>query len=453
MVEKKSPKGLFPAIWDFFASVQLAIVTLCTISVVSIFGTIIPQNEAPEWYIKKFGPQVARFFDLFHLEDLYGSLWFKALLALLSANLIICSIDRLPRIWKQITADNLATPPKRLMAMKRNASWTVSGDPMAVTEKISGLLAKMGWKIQSRQTEDGTLLCSQKGAWTRLGVFMVHGSILVILVGAIIGSVLGFKGNVSIVEGESTNKVRINDTGNFLDLGFTVRCDGFSIDYYSNGMPKEYRSNLTVLENKRQILHKIIKVNTPLTYKGVTFYQSSYQAYNDFILSITNQETGKEKIFMAPYQKPLEWQKEGLRFGVINEDSAGEKVKRIKIWLSDASGTPSVLWLDTNGKATVKRGGKQYLILGQQLYATGLQVAKDPGVWWVYIGCALLLLGLFVSFFTSHRRVWLLLSVKGKKTSIYMAGSANKNKVGFDKIFSALSEKLKAAMDNQHTVS
>ena len=37
---------------------------------------------------------------------------------------------------------------------------------------------------------------------------------------------------------------------------------------------------------------------------------------------------------------------------------------------------------------------------------TGLQVAKDPGVWVVWIGCALLILGLIVSFFFSHQRVW-----------------------------------------------
>jgi cytochrome c biogenesis protein len=443
MVEKKSKKGLFSSVWDFFASVQLAIVTLCTISVVSIFGTFIPQNEAYQWYIQKFGPRTARFFELFQLDDLFGAIWFKALLAVLSANLIICSIDRFPAIWKQITADNLGTPFGRLKAMKRNAVWTVSEPSEEAVENISSILAKKGWKAQTRQTEDGTLLCSQKGAWTRLGVFIVHGSILVILCGAIIGSLLGFKGNVSILEGQSTNQIQTNTTGKFLNLGFTVRCDGFSVNYYSNGMPKEFRSDLTVLENNRQIMHKTIRVNTPLTYKGVTFYQSSYQAYNDFILSVTNQETGKQKTFMAPYQKQLNWQNEGIHLGVINEDSAGEKIKRIKIWLTDSNGPPSIAWLDTDGKTTITRGGKHYLILGQQLYATGLQVAKDPGVWWVYIGCALLLFGLFVSFFTSHRRIWLLVSVKGNKTSIYMAGSANKNKIGFDTTFHELAENIK----------
>ncbi len=443
MTAKNSSGDFFTSIWDFFASVQLAIFTLCIISFVSIFGTIIPQKEAPDLYIQKFGPNVARFFDLFHLSDIFGSLWFKALLALLSANLIICSIDRFPGVWKQVTADNSATPKKRLTAMKRNVSWSARAPRETVKEQLSKLLAQKGWKTVLRETQDGLMISSQKGAWTRLGVFVVHGSILVILIGAILGAAFGFKGFVSIAEGQATNQIRKNDTGAFMNLGFTVRCDGFNIEYYSNGMPKEYRSDLAILENGKEMVYKAVKVNSPLTYKGITFYQSSYQAYNDFLISITDKETGTKKIFLAPFQKQLEWKEENLRFGVINEETAGEKINRIKIWFTDKNGSPSVFWVDAGKQIAMDNNGKHYLLSAKQLYSTGLQVAKDPGVWWVYIGCGLILSGLFITFFTSHRKIWLLLSEKDQKTLIYMAGSANKNKIGFDKTFYELADNLK----------
>jgi len=443
MAEKKSSGDFISSIWDFFASVQLAIVTLCTISLVSIVGTILPQKEAAEWYIQKFGPALSRFIDLFHLNDMFGAVWFKALLSLLSANLIICSIDRFPGVWKQVTADMTKTPAKRLFAMKRSTTWTASASLEIAKDQSTRYLSGKGWKIKAGETEEGILLCSRKGAWTRLGVFFVHGSILVILVGAIIGATLGFKGTVSILEGEGIGKIRSNDTGAFINLGFEVRCDGFNIDYYSNGMPKEYRSDLTILENGKEILHKAVKVNSPLTYKGITFYQSSYQAYKDSLISITDKETGKEKTFMVPFQKELPWKEEGLRFGVINNKSTGEKITQLKIWFADPSGPPSIFWMDAGNRVTIERGRKHYLFLGEQLYSTGLQVAKDPGVWWVYTGCVLILFGLFVTFFTSHRRIWLLLTEQGGKTSIYMAGSTNKNKIGFDKTFYELGENLK----------
>ncbi len=442
MAENKPSENIISWIWNFFASVQLAIVTLTTISLVSIIGTVIPQKEAPDWYIQRFGTNLARFFDLFHLGDMFGSLWFKALLCLLSANLIICSIDRFPGVWKQIVSDNTKTPAKRLKAMKRSAAWTSSGSPTKAAEHFTDYLSGKGWKIRTAETEEGLLLSGQKGAWTRLGVFLVHGAILVILVGAIIGSAFGFKGVASILEGQSIGKVRVNDSGASVDLGFQLRCDGFNIDYYANGMPKEYRSDLTILEKGKEVLHKAIRVNSPLTYKGITFYQSSYQAYKDFLISITDKTTGKEKTFMVPFQKELPWQSEGVRFGVINDESTGEKITRLKIWFSDPSGPPSIFWMDAGSKKTLERGGKHYLILGEQLYSTGLQVAKDPGVWWVYLGCVLILFGLFVSFFTSHRRIWFLLTEEDRKTSVYVAGSTNKNKIGFDKTFYELAKNL-----------
>ena len=68
---------------------------------------------------------------------------------------------------------------------------------------------------------------------------------------------------------------------------------------------------------------------------------------------------------------------------------------------------------------------------------TGLQVAKDPGVWVVWMGCALLILGLIVSFFFSHQRVWVRIpKVSGKE--IVIAGSTSKNRVGFEKTFQQL---------------
>ena len=78
------------------------------------------------------------------------------------------------------------------------------------------------------------------------------------------------------------------------------------------------------------------------------------------------------------------------------------------------------------------------------MYATGLQIAKDPGVWVVYTGCGLMLLGLYVAFFMSHRRIWLLIRKENGETTVLMSGSTNKNKTGFETTFRALSTKLKA---------
>jgi cytochrome c biogenesis protein len=70
---------------------------------------------------------------------------------------------------------------------------------------------------------------------------------------------------------------------------------------------------------------------------------------------------------------------------------------------------------------------------------TGLQVTRDPGVWVVWIGCGLMIIGLIISFFFSHQRVWVRMP-RGSGREIVLAGSTNKNRVGFEKTFGQLVE-------------
>ena len=91
---------------------------------------------------------------------------------------------------------------------------------------------------------------------------------------------------------------------------------------------------------------------------------------------------------------------------------------------------------------TVERLDGPYAFKSEQVFATGLQIAKDPGVWPVYIGCIMMLLGLFVAFFLSHKRLWVYIYEEENKTRILLSGSSNKNKVGFENMFNALVEKL-----------
>ncbi len=104
-----------------------------------------------------------------------------------------------------------------------------------------------------------------------------------------------------IPETMERNKVFLFGNKGTAELDFSIRCNSFAIDFYPNGMPKEYTSSLTVLENGREVLTKTIEVNDPLTYKGITFYQSSYEAYQDFVLSQPITSTGQSrKIYRGP---------------------------------------------------------------------------------------------------------------------------------------------------------
>lgn len=431
-------------IWDFFASVKLALFTLFLLSTTSIIGTVIPQKETAQWYIDKYGEATANLFQILSFTpDMYSSVWFQALLGLLCLNLIICSIERFPGVWRQIKADNLNTPLNRLEKMTPQHQWLSGNQPESVAISLKKALNTSGWKAEERKVDDGILLFAQKGAMTRTGVYIVHTSILVIFAGAIIGSTLGFKGSVMLPETRATDTIYTFDTQTPVALGFEVRCDRFDIEFYDNGMPKAYRSQLTVLENGKVVKEKAIVVNDPLTYKGITFYQSSYQAYQEFSITITNKKTGVSESAIIPYQQQHSLKESGLRFGIITAEGQGQSVSRMKVWFTDDQGEPSLFWLDNGEQATVERTTNNYTVSAKQMYATGLQVAKDPGVWTVYIGCFMMIFGLIVAFFMSHQRIWLYIREEtSNKSSILMSGNANKNKADFEKKLQALAQKI-----------
>src|SRR5665647_2764682 len=86
-------------IWDFFASVKLAQITLFFLSTTSIIGTVIPQKESAQAYIDRYGETTAHLFQILSITpDMYTSGWFLSLLGLLCVNLIVCSVDRLSLI-------------------------------------------------------------------------------------------------------------------------------------------------------------------------------------------------------------------------------------------------------------------------------------------------------------------------------------------------------------------
>ena len=428
--------------WEFFSSVKLALFCFFTLAIASIAGTIIPQKEAPEFYIGKYGESTAEIFRLLNIPDMYNSWWFLSILGLFSMNLIVCSIDRLPTVWKFVTMDNLATKVTRLEKMTPRIRFGTKQPKQEVVAQVEQTLKGSGWKPSQGEREGGTLFFAQKTPWVRFGVYIVHLSILVIFAGAIIGTLFGSKGSIMLREGGQTSYY-FNRASERVPFGFDLRCDNFSLTYYDTGSPKEYRSELTVLENGQEMLQKSIVVNDPLDYKGYTFYQSSYQAVDEYWITLQNQNTGARKIFSARAGQELKWQEAGITLGIVNmmqPDRWGRY--RLKIWFSDGKGEPSVFWLGGEKVVTVERLDAPYTFKSEQVFATGLQIAKDPGVWTVYIGCILMLLGLFVAFFLSHKRLWVYIYEEEDKTKILVSGSANKNKVGFENMFNALVDKL-----------
>jgi len=171
-MENEKTKTFVDKIWDLFASVTLAVVIFSLISLTSVVGTILEQGGDPARNIKllskMFGqsaaPGLYSFLERLGFMDMYHAWWFVALLLLFAANLVICSIDRLPRVMKLVKEKVQALPPEHIEKMSIKRSFSRKGNASQMKELAGGLLPQ-----QSRSETSGILRRKRSAAVCREG--------------------------------------------------------------------------------------------------------------------------------------------------------------------------------------------------------------------------------------------------------------------------------------------
>lgn len=427
-------------------------VLLLSLATTSIVGTIIPQNENPADYFQAYGEFLYRLLNVFDLFDMYHAWWFQLLIVLLTLNIVVCSIDRLSTTLKIVFIKNPPFVLSRFRSHADNEFFIDSRSSEQLKDIYEPFVSKGFGYIRTEETDKGYCIFAEKWRWTRLGVYGVHLSIVLLLMGALIGSIFGFDGYVNIPEGEVASSIRIRNPGRTQSLDFGILCEDFNVSFYDSGMPKEFRSSLTIIENSKPVFKKDIIVNDPLRYKGINIFQSSYGQLppNEAILNFTSRKTGKVYTKKALIGQQIDIPEAGGKF--VLKDYANSYNFRGRpigeafigvLTLDNGSSVEIVLPLrfpnfDRMQKRNIVVSVSEYT----PRYYTGLQVTKDPGVWIVYSGFILLIIGCYITFFMSHQRLCIDIVKKGKKSNVMVSGTANKNKLGMKSKIKRISEKL-----------
>jgi cytochrome c biogenesis protein len=333
----------------FFSSLKLTIPLLIVLAGLSVIGTLITQNASEHEYIQRYGETTYKFLKGLGLFNMYHSWWFVGVLVLLVINLITCSWKRLPGVWRQV------------------------------------------W--------------GNKSGYARLGTYLTHLSVLLILLGGLIGALWGFKGYVQIIEGEVVEGIFLNNPQQAMKpLGFQVRCDAFQVNFYPDGSPREYISTLTFLESDRVVLdHVPLRVNHPITYRGLKLYQASY-GINILPIVEVLRKGGKGASHTMQLKQgeayPIPGTEVQIGFMQYREQvhNLGDAILLV---LFPPDSEPVGFWLlkRNSGMEGVKLGDFTFVFkdLEKKNY-TLLQVTHDPGVHIVWVGCSLLVIGMVVTF-------------------------------------------------------
>ncbi|MFO7557920.1 MAG: cytochrome c biogenesis protein ResB [Desulfobacterales bacterium] len=445
-------QGYLNALWKFFVSVKLSIFLLFSLAATSIIGTVIPQNKPPAEYVKAFGEFFYRAFGIFDFFDMYRSWWFQVLIVLLLINIVVCSIDRLSRTWKIIFVKKPQFHISRFRSLADKKEFIRDESPRQLQSIYETIVAKRFEYSHTENTENGFCIFAEKWRWTRFGVYVVHLSIVLLLIGAFLGSNFGFEGFVNIPEGKGVTGVQISNSDQTYPLDFEIRCEDFNVTFYESGTPKEFRSSLTILENNKPVFQKDIIVNDPLRFRGINIFQSSYGLLppEEVTLNFTIKESDMSYIkkLMIGQQTLIP---EGFgtfvlkgytKSAAFRGHALGEAFIGV---IEPANGEPIEIILplrfpsfDRMRKGEVLVSVEEY----EEKYYTGLQVTKDPGVWVVYSGFILMIIGCFITFFMSHQRICVEAVKSGKKTKVMIAGTSNKNKLGMENVIARILKRL-----------
>ncbi len=406
---------------SLISSLKVAIALLLLIAIASAIGTFIPQNETTNFYIEFYrdkpwlGFLNGEVILNLRLNHVYTSSWFFLLLCWLGIALIICSFRRqLPALSSSMIWIDYESPNQlSKLALAESKKFT---NPNLSLDKLAMYLRKKGWQVKEHKFR----LAARKGLIGRVGPLLVHIGLIILMIGAVWGAFSGNKVEEFLAPGRSLDLLNSNK-----EKQLEVKLKDFTVKRDPVGRPEQFTSKLELIQpGEVNGLNKMISVNHPLRYKGITIYQA------DWSLAAIKIQIGNSPKIQLPLKNIPELGEQV--WGVVIPTSLDNE-KPFLFSVSNEEGPISIFNEDGLLLASLRPGEEGVEInhnlikVIEVLPASGLLLKKDPGVPFVYTGFAITLLGSGLSIL-STRKLWAISDSNLSK--IHIGGICNRNLYG-----------------------
>ncbi|MGF6663606.1 cytochrome c biogenesis protein [Paraburkholderia atlantica] len=313
-LQSKSGNRVIRSTVELLSSMRFAIALLVILSIASIIGTVLTQDDPYPNYVNQFGPFWADIFRALSLYTVYSSWWFMLILGFLMVSVSLCVIRNAPKMLAEAKSWKDKVREGSLRAFHHKGEFAVHGTRAQTAAVLAKLSAKLGYKFVTRESDGATLIAAKRGALTKFGYISAHLAIVVICLGGLLDSNLPiklqmwlfdkspinsnmvineispdhrlsesnptFRGYAWVPEGQHVSTAILNQPNGSLiqDLPFSIELNKFIVDYYTTGMPKLFASDIVVVDHKTGArVPARVEVNKPFEYDGVSIYQSSFQ--------------------------------------------------------------------------------------------------------------------------------------------------------------------------------
>nr|YP_010595123.1 Cytochrome c biogenesis protein [Paralia sulcata]WAJ57858.1 Cytochrome c biogenesis protein [Paralia sulcata] len=418
------------SIFKSLADLRFAIGILLLIACSSVIGTIIEQDQSLETYKLNY-PLTNRIFGFlswdiilkFGFDHIYKTWWFISFIILFGISLLTCTlIQQVPslKIARRCQFFRTSNQFQKLKLFRQFENSNLT--------KFFFKLKKNKYSIFQQKN----ILYCYKGIIGKIAPIVVHFSMILILIGSVIGSLGGFKAQEIIPKTETFHIQNILSAGQLTKIPkISTRVNDFWITYTKRKAINQFYSDISILDNTgNEIKRKTIYVNSPANFNGIKYYQTDWNLIG---LRIKNNNS---VVLQYPF------------ISLLNQ--------REKIWISwismnqNFSDGFTILINNLQGYCSVYN--KFGLFLGNLelnetfekdfafsildiISSTGLQVKMDPGIPLIYTGFGFLMLSTLISYFT-YSQIWVVQDQK----KVFIGGNTTRAILDFELEFFELSK-------------
>ncbi len=423
--------------WGLFTSVNFAVLQIILLAMAAVVGMTLRQLpdmafRSPNAYAEEvaklqaqyapaFGQGFVGFLEWAQLFQVFRSWWFGFALLVLIISIVVCTLDRTPRLWRQSADIRVVQPDPffdpRLPDRARLAG--AGADPAA----IDRVLRQNRFRVRQTTIDGVHYLYGDRHRWTKLATLLTHLGLILFLVAAAITARFGFEEPLVIAEGDTQTVQNVGTAGLLL-----VRNVAFEAPGIETGTPSDFTTELLVYRDGAEVAHKTIRVNDPLTVGGYTLHQNGFGPAPDIVL----RDNDGDVLWSGPVA--LTGTNDGLPYESMTIPGRDMGLALLLDRADDGRGILNVLayrrageepggapLYETLGSAQLERGdvvSAEAIDLTVELRGFNeytLLIAKaDPGVNLVWIAFGSLILGLMITFYLPRRRVWARLTPDGE---------------------------------------
>ncbi len=453
-------------IWRLFTSVNFAVVQIVAIAVLAVFGMTIRQlpgfafRSAADYstemdrlrsvYEPVLGVGLVDLLERLQLFHVFTSMPFSVALLVLVFSIIVCTLDRTPRLWQQSAAIRVVQPPAYFDPRLPDRV-SIAAGPGLSAESVVTALGRHRFSVRRATGPDGAqFLYGDRNRWTKLATLVSHLGLILFLVAGFVTARFGDEQGLVVAEGDTLTVQPIGTPGLLL-----VQNRAFEAPGLESGMASDFTTDLAVYRDGDLLAEKIIRVNDPLSAGGYTFHQNGFGPAPDLVIRSTEDES---VLWSGPV--PLTDTAGGQPYGALPVPGRAFGLELLLARTPEGIGVllmlPYAVNTNPDGTPNVVRGESVPVIRGETADMGGLDLTvelrgfseytlliakRDPGALIVWFAFAALLAGLAVTFYLPRRRIWARLDPNGR---LDLVGRSDRQ-VDFDREFGGLVDTLVTA--------